>query len=67
MCFHVALAKKKRKKAGGKVGKKEKKMCYWSFLSLFYTLKYAMFAELQGGFDPLGPLPGLCPGPTGAL
>jgi hypothetical protein len=39
---------------------------YWSFLSLFYTLKYAIFAELQGGFapyhdfalDPLGALGG---------
>jgi hypothetical protein len=29
---------------------------YWSFVSLFYTLKYAMFAELPGGKDPLGPL-----------
>ena len=39
---------------------------YRSFLSLFYTLKYAIFAELPR-VRPLGPLPGLYPGPTGGL
>ena len=31
---------------------------YWSFLRLFYTLKFAIFAELPVGFalDPLGAL-----------
>ena len=40
---------------------------YWSFLSLFYTLKYAIFAELQGSFAPCAPYQDFALDPLGAL
>ena len=35
--------------------------------TVFYYLNFAKLLELPGGFAPLDPLPGLCPGPTGGL
>ena len=42
--------------------------CQYVYLS-FYLNDYQIIdkVELPGGFAPLAPLPGLCPGPTGGL
>jgi hypothetical protein len=40
---------------------------YRSFLSLFYTLKYAIFADLPGGFAPWAPYQDFTLDPLGAL